>query len=406
MSTPGIMDLTDLVTHGRLFIPPSDNTRVEAFIPTRFPANHASQLAEAHNGDLLCVWFAGTEEGNSDVKIALSRLPAGGDRWTEPVLISDDYTRSEQNPMLFVAPDGRVWCFWTAQETRPGRRADWDKLVASGQATGSFNKQWTSIVRRRISEDNGHTWGPIEVAFGKPGSFIRQRIVVMSNGDWIFPFYYSLEAGGWHGDDYTVMQISSDQGKTWTEYPVPNSRGRVHAAVIELSPGRLIAFFRSRAADRIYVSRSTDYGRTWSEPVRTVLPNNNASIGAIKLASGPLAIIFNNCNAQEEDPNKTIWPRERYPVTIALSEDEGNTWPYMRNLDAGDGFVGEANKKLNRRLEYPMIFQSRDGLIHCTYSLGQRQCIKYVRITEAWIRDQVAQYVQNPGDDLGPAQPQ
>jgi predicted neuraminidase len=307
--------------------------------------------------------------------------------------------------MLFVAPDGKVWCFWTAQQTREGRRADWDKLVAAGKVVGSFNLQHTSIIRKRVSGDNGHTWGPIEVAFDRPGSFMRQRIVAMSNGEWIFPCYYSLEAGGWHGDDYTVMQISGDKGKTWTEYAVPNSRGRVHAAVIELSPGRLIAFFRSRAADRIYVSRSSDYGRTWSEPARTVLPNNNASIGAIKLASGPLAIIFNNCNAQEEDPNKTIWPKERYPVSIALSEDEGQTWPYMRHLDTGDGFTGEANKKLNRRLEYPMIFQSKDGLIHCTYSTGQRQCIKYVRISEAWIRDQAANYVPTPGDDLGPAQP-
>ena len=33
----------------------------------------------------------------------------GADGWTEPVRLSDDPTRSEQNPVLFPAPDGRLW---------------------------------------------------------------------------------------------------------------------------------------------------------------------------------------------------------------------------------------------------------------------------------------------------------
>jgi len=74
-------------------------------------------------------------------------------------------------------------------------------------------------------------------------------------------------------------------------------------------------------------------------------------------------------------------------LTIALSEDEGRTWPYMRHLDTSDGFFGQANKGLNRSLAYPSIMQSRDGCIHISYSFSDRQCIKYVRIQEEWIRN-------------------
>ena len=78
--------------------------------------------------------------------------------------------------------------------------------------------QYTSIIRRRISEDGGHTWGPVEVFSGEPGSFCRQPMLVMSNGEWLFPMYYSLPAEG-HADDYCAVRISADGFKTWQEHP-------------------------------------------------------------------------------------------------------------------------------------------------------------------------------------------
>jgi predicted neuraminidase len=132
VSNQQILNLSELVRRGELFRPPGDPDRVEAFIPTPVSENHASNLVELSNADLLCTWFAGTEEGNRDIKILLSRLPAGGGAWAEPILLSDDYNRSEQNPMLFAAPDGRVYLFWTAQETRGGLRSDWNARKARG----------------------------------------------------------------------------------------------------------------------------------------------------------------------------------------------------------------------------------------------------------------------------------
>ena len=75
-------------------------------------------------------------------------------------------------------------------------------------------------------------------------------------------------------------------------------------------------------------------------------------------------------------------------MTIALSEDGGETWPFMRHIDTGDDFAGPANKHLNRRCGYPCLLQTRDGLIHVAYSYRPRQCIKYVRFSEGWVMDQ------------------
>ena len=386
MPESNILDLQALVRDGRLFRPPCDGLRVDAFIPPAGRENHAANMVELANGDLLCAWFAGTREGMGDVRIALARLPAGSAQWSQPVWASEDLTRSEQNPVLFAAPDGRVWLFYTAQEVRGCSAEEWKRRVTAGQAEGEYTMQWTAVVRRRISADNGHTWGPVEVFSSQPGSFCRQPMLVMTNGEWLFPMYYSLP-GYAHGDDYTIVWISADQGRTWQEHVIPQSRGRVQATVVETEPGRLVAFFRSRAADRIYISRSPDYGRTWTAPERTALPNNNSSIQAHKLASGRIALIFNPY-AANEDPTRTVRTPVRYPVTIALSEDGGATWPYMRHVDTGDDLAGEQNLRLNRRLGYPCIIQTRDGMIHVGYSYRDRQCIKYVRVSEDWILGQ------------------
>ena len=96
------------------------------------------------------------------------------EQWEQPVIVSDDPTRSEQNPSLFQNPNGDIWLMYTAQATKkPDDNSD-----------GSM--QGTAEIRRKISRDGGRTWGPTEAVFTRPGSFCRQKIQVLSNGRWIF----------------------------------------------------------------------------------------------------------------------------------------------------------------------------------------------------------------------------
>ncbi len=305
---------------------PGDPARIEAFVPRPCVQNHASFLMLLPGGDLGCVWFGGTQEGVPDISVYFSRLAPGAERWSDPVRLSEDPTRSEQNPLLFPAPDGRLWLLWTAQ--------------ISGH-------QDTAIVRRRTSEDGGRSWGPVETLFDQqPGSgiFIRQPIVVLDSGEWLLPIFRckTPPSGAWTGnEDTSAVMISSDQGRSWTEHAVPESTGLVHMNALDLRNGRLVAFFRSRWADSIYVSHSTDGGRGWTAPVPTELPNNNSSIQAARLANGHLAMVFNESSAanatdrrlslyddleEEAEPapvatgqRSAFWGAPRAPMTLAIS---------------------------------------------------------------------------------------
>jgi predicted neuraminidase len=387
VTTSRAIDLKAQVAGGALFHPPDDAGRIDAYIPSLGDEDHAPSLTLLPSGDLLCVWFAGSAEGAGDVSIGMARLPAGASRWDEPSYVTESRDRSEQNPSLFLTPDGELWLLFTSQATRGMPRAEWDAKKAAGEAEGLYPMQWTSEIRRRVSTDEGRTWGPVETFVERPGSFCRHPPLVLEDGAWLHPMYYSLEAGGRHGNDHSVVRISRDGGRGWTEHPIPGSKGRVHPSVVDLGGSELVAFFRSRAADRIYRSRSADGGVTWTAPERTPLPNNNASIQAAGLPSGRIAMVFNHFSANE-DPDVPVWPNRRYPLTIALSEDGGETWPYMRHVDPGDGFFGDANEPLNRVCAYPSVVAGADGEIHVAYSYRGRQCIKYVRVTEDWIRDE------------------
>ncbi len=390
-SGAGVPPEPPLVRDGRLRI--VESGRVEAVLPSPCIQNHAANLMVLGNGDLLCIWFGGTQEGVPDISPLLSRLPAGGDRWSEPVRLSDDMTRSEQNPILAYGPDGKLWLLFTSQMS---------------------GNQDTAIVKCRVSEDEGLTWGPVHTLIDRPGTFVRQPPILLANGDWLLPAFLCRTTPGekWVGnDDISQVLISSDGGATWSAHDVPGSLGCVHMNIVP-GPDSLTAVFRSRWADFIYLSRSTDHGRTWSPPEPTALPNNNSSIQATRLRDGRLAMVFNRSsalNATErrvslyddlEDDAPTLptasppppvpappartafWGAPRAPMSVAFSADDGRSWPEIHDIALGDGFcmTNNSSEKRNRELSYPTVVETADGTLHMAFTYF-RQGIKYVRLS-------------------------
>lgn len=381
-----------------------------AYLPAATVQSHAANLLALPDGRLGCVWFGGTQEGVPDISIWFSTLEPGADAWTEPARLSDDPTRSEQNPILFTPPGGDLWLLYTAQRA---------------------GNQDTAEVRRRISTDSGRTWGPVETLFPANetgGVFVRQVPVVLSSGRWLVPIFRCITPPGeaWVGDrDDSAVMVSDDAGATWREHLVPGSVGCVHMNIAPLADGTLLALFRSRWADAVYASRSTNDGTTWTPPVPTELPNNNSSIQVTALRDGRLALVYNHRRADagtarrlslydeidddglaEQQPatpaaadptgsseptesgdarRTAFWGTPRAPLTLAVSKDGGRSWPTRRPLDVGDGYCLSNNSRdgLNREYSYPSITEGEDGRLHIAYTYF-RQAIKYVRVDPDW----------------------
>jgi predicted neuraminidase len=411
-----------------------DPDRRQAYLPSPVVQNHAANLIELANGDLGCVWFGGTMEGMGDISVYFSRLDRSRDVWSPPAKLSDDTTRSEQNPVLFYAPDGRLW------------------LVFTSQPAGN---QDAAIVKYRVSDDDGQSFGPVGVLWDAPGTFVRQPPLIAGDR-WVLPLFlcHSLPGQRWRGDDdRSALLVSTDAGRTWQCRDVPGSTGCVHMNVLPATDG-FVALYRSRYADTVKLSRSAD-GLDWSAPIDTALPNNNSSVQGRRLADGRLVIAYNENSAltsaerraslydeiegggsaqsshpipsephgepveprgglaagaalflrqaQDEDDLKgsrpaataaqagiaarpAIWGVSRAPLMLALSADDGKTFPLRRRVQGGSGYCLSNNSRdgLNREYSYPSVLQSRDGQLHLAFT-AYRRAIQYVRVTPGWI---------------------
>lgn len=349
-----------------------DSGNAAAVIPTDRRSNHAPSILSLGNGGMLAAWFGGSDEGNKDIDILVSAFDPEAARWSQSWAVTRDEIRSDQNPSLFAAPDGQIWLVYTSQLSRQSGVPE------------TFNLQHTSVVKVVRSADGGATWSQPETLFDREGTFCRQPIQVLGDGRWVHPQWLCFDDDSKNGSDQPVLQISEDDGATWGQVEFPNAAGRVHPNVVELEPGRLVCLFRSRFADWVYLSRSEDGGRNWTEPEATDVPNNNAGLSAFLLPSGMLALVSNEHQVAQH-PAEVVWPYERMRIVIAVSNDEGRAWPVRRVIEPGDGFTGEGNLRSNRRQEYPHAIVDSDGLIHVVYAYSSRRAVRHVVFAEDWI---------------------
>lgn len=113
---------------------------------------------------------------------------------------------------------------------------------------------------------------------------------------------------------------------------------------------------RSFNTDAICISSSKDQGYTWSDAVAIDLPNPNAAVEALSLTDGRSLLVFNDSKAN------------RYPLSVALSTDGGDSWKRVLVLENQEG-----------EFSYPAAIQTFDGLVHITYTFD-RVKIKHVVI--------------------------
>lgn len=307
------------------------------FDPTpSMPMNHASTVALMPDGDILCAWYAGSAEGARDVKIYAARLDAETGSWSTPRVIADTPGRSEGNPVLFVDDGSRVWLYFV---TIHGVGWQMAKMKYS------------------VSKDCGRTFGPATLFRKNYGWMPRNHIIRLQSGSLLMPLYHERKG-------YSFFMRSTDGGASWHEAGRILTRpGNLQPAVVELEDGAVMALMRTWGKNgRTWKAESLDQGMTWSPAQEISIPNPRSALDMIMLESGSIVIAFNNSESK------------RTPLTVALSKDGGKSWPWMRDLENGEG-----------RFSYPSLMQDSNGIIHVTYTY-KRDTIKHAAFNENWIK--------------------
>ncbi len=337
-----------------------------------FKSCHSVALCEMVNGDLLAAWFAGDEEGSKNSVILISRKEKNKESWSSTSIAVNVINRAAGNPRLFIGPDKGVWL-----------------LVPVNY--GKWCQGGTRLYLKR-SYDNGRSWSDLEL-FIDPGSILgKNKPICTKTGTWIVPCEYEEN---WQA----VFLRLPEEGEKWEIINCPLTNARLHQpTIIQEENGELLAFMRTWEGV-IYQTRSNDDGVTWSKPKATGLPNNNSGIDMVKLSRNIIALVCNPCglgrdgsiivnpedrpaeiNVQELceadsqqiltilDPNNQevessrafpVWG-PRSPLSILLSNDEGETWHLVADIENTPG-----------EYSYPAVIQSAEKQISIAYTANR-----------------------------------
>lgn len=314
VSTNGTSDIEIEVERGEIF-----KAR------EHFNSAHASTLVKMSNGNILSAWFAGSGEGNDDVRIWYSVY--NGSEWSEPKQLASNDTVAHWNPVLQDMGDCVRLYYKVGKDT--------ESWVTKYADTYDFGTTWTE-AKELVEGDTSGGRGPV-----------KNKCLVTSDGVMIAPA--STEQGEWKA----FFDISTDGGVTWekTDFvAAKDSRGRdvamIQPTLWEDNDGNVHAMFRTRAG-KIYRSDSFDGGYTWSEAYATQLPNNSSGIDCVMSDNGWLWLAYNPIGI-EGIRNRLI---------LSVSKDNGETWEDVMTLE--NGLFGEYS--------YPSIIADGNR-IYLTYT--------------------------------------
>ncbi len=341
-------DQTPFMEKG-LILPPKSLpcTPVSTGVPQNECNHHGSHLTELPDGTIAAAWFHGEAEKSVDSRLVWSKLAPGAAEWTAPEVLYDDPGRAEGNVALWVAGDGALLAFFVT--------------IFEGDA-------WDNSKIRLLRSPDYVTWGEPTTVREEYCWMVRYPPLRLRGGDLLLPLYDECLA-------VPVFMYSSDDFATWEEQVLDNPGGyyfehpsQIQPSLIPRENGDVAAIMRDGTAQaRIQRMVSHDQGRTWDKSEATDLPNSGTSIQWTMLLDGHVVVVFNNS------------PDSRFPLSAALSVDEGQTFVALRTLNDECETAGAC------AYAYPSVTQSAiDGTIWVSYT-HNRETIGWVHFNEAWL---------------------
>jgi len=354
---------------------------------------HSSSIVELPNGDLLACWFEGSGERTAnDVAVKGARLKKGAASWTKTFTLADTPGFPDCNPTLFMDNQDRLHLFWIVVQANRWETSILKTRISSNyQNDGAPKWDWQDIILLKPDEDfvssiengfresntRGLAWAEYAPLYERmileaardpkkreTGWMTRTQPVQLPDERILLPLYSD-------GYNLSLMAISDDKGQSWQPGLPIVGRGNIQPSLVQKKSGALIAFMRDNGDEpgRVMKSISTDRGYSWTIARPSSLPNPGTSVDAISLDQGAWILVYNDLE------------NGRHSLAVSLSEDEGETWPWTRHLEKTEPGKGS--------FSYPCVIQSKDGLIHVTYSfhVAGKKTIKHLVFPSEWVKE-------------------
>ena len=375
--------------------------RSELVFPLEHWHNHSSSVVELPDGDLLVCWYNGSGERRADdVKVEAARLRRGASAWGPRFTLADTPNFPDANPAMFVDSKKRLWLIWPVIVANEWHTAALQYRITSRYPDHTARPRWdvaepllfiprnfAGKVKEVLQPAQALALDPrqklwVETMLGRAGDKYFSRMgwmprvhpLELPSGRILVPLYSD-------GYDFSLVAITDDGGATWTTSEPLVGFGGVQPSIVRKRDGTLVAYMRDNGPPpkRVLTSASKDDGITWSAVVDMEIPNPGSSLEVIALRDGTWAMVYNDTETG------------RHSLAVALSDDEGTTWKWKRHIELDTRGKGAGS------FHYPSVIQTRDGLLHVTYSYflnhlpqdAPRKSIKHAAFDVEWVKQKM-----------------
>jgi hypothetical protein len=289
------------------------------------PRNGEGAIVALCDGRLLMAWthFTGPED-HAQGEIWACYSQGDGYTWGEPFLFQENIGQRNVMSASFL----RLHC---------------GDLLFGFHIKNHESEDCRLYVRR--SSDDGKTWSEPILASPEAGYMgsNNDRMMQTRSGRILVPmFKFFGPAPDFHSMDSVFG--SDDNGRTWRRLTgwldIPGHCGASEPGIVECADGSLFMWIRTDKR-RIYASRSTDNGDTWTDPQATELVAPIAPASAKRLPnSDDILMIYNDRRTSPPDAGGDVaWTDEfnwRTPLVSAISSDNGQTWRNFKLVEADE----------------------------------------------------------------------
>jgi sialidase-1 len=294
------------------------------------PRNSEGDFITLKDGGILFVYthFTGGASDHAAAHLAARVSKDAGRTWTreDVVVLPNEGKWNVMSVSLLRLADGRIAMFYlqknSTRDCRPVMRVSTDEA-----------KSWSDATQ--IIPDSAVDYYVLN----------NDRVIQIQSGSHKGRLVVPVAQHSFDGKDFPPGKIacylSDDVGRTWQRSSTTLDRdvdgNRVNfqePGVVELKDGSLLIFIRTEEGSQ-YLTRSSDGGKTWTEPRPSEIlsPLSPASIERIP-SSGDLLLAWND--HRDVPPNLR---KKRTPYAIAVSKDDGRTWTAAKVLeDHPDGW--------------------------------------------------------------------
>lgn len=352
--TPTLEISTDLLGEMNFF-----NTQ-NIFVPNTQKSAHSSSLLDL--GDrLMVVFFAGSREGATDVKIYQSFLDKDMrySIWSEskPILdtqmlsrLSGKFIKKLGNPVIFMDSKKRIHLFVVG-------------VSLGGWAT-------SKIYQLRFKEDLQSLEYVAELhlsPFVNLSHLVRTTPLQLENGGFMLPLYHEL------ADKYPLIAFFNENGEFTFAKRTNLLKSQLQPTIIALDSESCLASYRiHRGYENLaFLQQCENYGNKWGEPLQSNITNFDSS--SVLLNFNKEVLLLHNdgmSNPLLELQNiygKTVQMHPRASLSLFWLKNP-NTFTRLLTLDVMQ----------NGEVSYPSALLDSTHL-HITYT-HSRERIKYLKI--------------------------